>query len=261
MTNPIKAVLLGILEGLTEFIPVSSTGHLIIAGEWLELLHANQETFDIAIQLGAILAVVILYWDFFRPFLTPKHWVSKESKLVLIAIVPALGLGFLAHSTIKALLFNPVTVAAALIVGGLWMLWIDRRYTPENRTSDIQSMTYKQALLIGLFQCLALWPGFSRSGACMIGGIIGKLDYQNAARFSFIIAVPVMVAAVGYDLLKSWDTLTSNDLTLIAIGFVTAFIVAIFAIKTFIKLLASLRFTPFAIYRILLGALTLLLFL
>lgn len=249
-----KAIILGIIEGLTEFIPVSSTGHLILAGDFLTFTTANTATFDIAIQLGAILAVVVLYKDFFRDLFKPKNWFSKESINILIAITPALLAGFLAHSYIKKYLFSSFTVAIGLLVGAILMIIAQLRHkTAMNNTNSVQDITMKQAFTVGCFQCLALWPGMSRSGSTIIGGLVSKMNYEISAKFSFIIAVPVMVAAVSYDLLKSAASLTLNDLFLIFIGFIISFFIAILAIKWFLNILKKFKLIPFAAYRIVLS--------
>ncbi len=247
INDVIKAAILGVVEGVTEFIPVSSTGHLILMGDFLSFGH-HAATFEVAIQLGAILAVVIVYWSFFKRYLSLKHWFSRESALVLVAITPALILGALLHDVIKSLLFGSSTVVYALAVGGVIMILVDRLKI-EPTAGDVAQITFKQALIVGLCQCVALWPGMSRSGSTIVGGILAKLDYATAAKFSFIISVPVMMAAVCFDLLKSAATLTAYDVQLIGVGFAVSFGVAILAIKWFLKMLTRLRLTPFGIYR------------
>lgn len=246
----LKAVLLGIVEGLTEFIPVSSTGHLILTGHWLAFPSHLSGTFDIAIQLGAILAVVVLYKDIFKPFVNPKNWGSPLGKNIIIATIPALLFGAFAHGFIKQYLFSPTTVAIGLGIGGIIMIIVDKTITNPHKNDSIDSITPKQALFIGISQCVALWPGTSRSGATIIGGMLTGLSTQTAAQFSFIIAVPIMIAAVTYDLCKTATSISMNDGLLITIGFITAFIVALLAIKTFLHLLKKWKLTPFGIYRI-----------
>lgn len=255
MTDIFKAIILGVLEGLTEFIPVSSTGHLILAGEALNFQTANLETFSISIQLGAILAVVVLYWSFFKKFLKPAHWIGREMKLILVAITPALLFGFLLHDFIKNVLFSSITVVAALVIGGIIMIAVDK-LKGHSDTLSIDTVSFKQAAIIGLAQCAALWPGMSRSGSTIVGGILSGLDYATAARFSFIISVPVMIAAVSYDLLKSAGALTTTDIQLIGVGLIVSFLVAILAIKWFMKVLVRFELAPFGIYRILIGLAT-----
>lgn len=255
MSDIFKAIILGIVEGITEYIPISSTGHLIITSEFLTFSAANTETFNIAIQLGAILSVLFLYSEFFKSFLSPKNWFSKDMKNIIIAIFPALFFGFFLHSTIKEHLFSTETVMWALLVGAIAMIYIDKILKPQAITHSIHDITSKQAFIIGCLQCFSLWPGMSRSGSTIIGGLIAKCNYETSAKFSFIIAVPVMICAVGYDLLKSYHLLTIEDIKLIGIGFAVSFVVAIFAIKTFIKILNSLKLFPFAVYRIILALL------
>ena len=256
----IHAIILGILEGLTEFIPVSSTGHLIIVGELLAFDEKYSATFDIFIQLGAILSVVVIYFERFLKLIPNYNASDYEdgfsgytglSKIAL-ACIPAFVLGFLFHDIIKQLLFNPTTVALALIVGGIAFFVFDkpnRSYTQHS----LESISYKQSLYIGLWQCLALWPGMSRSGSTIIGGLIQGLDRKIAAEFSFFVAVPVMVAAVSYDMLKSMSEIDAIDWSLFAVGFITSFLIALLAIKTFLTFLNSHTLRPFGVYRILLG--------
>jgi undecaprenyl-diphosphatase len=256
ISQTLTSVVLGIVEGLTEFLPISSTGHLILVGHWLKFEGEFAATFDIAIQLGAILAVVIHYRDFFFRLLHPKNWLSRDVKLIFIAISPALLLGFLLHRTIKTYLFGESPVIAALIVGGIVMALVDR-LTYEPKTFSVSDVSYKQAFIIGLCQCFSLWPGMSRSGSTIVGGLVAKLDYATAAQFSFIISVPVMMAATGYDLLKSHALLTQAHLFQIGVGFLVSFLVAYLAIVTFLKLIVKVRLMPFAIYRLILGVLLL----
>ncbi len=253
MSDTITAVILGIIEGLTEFIPVSSTGHLIIFGHYLTLSSGINDTFSIAIQLGAILAVVVLEWHVFKPFIKPSYWTSRNSITIIIAIIPALLMGFLFYDIIKMYLFNSYTVAFSLITGSVLMMIIEKRKIHRVTTTEINQISYQQAFKIGLWQCLSLSPGMSRSATTIIGGLANQLNHQTAARFSFIIAVPVMIAAVSYDLLKTADQLSKYDYQLIGIGFITAFIISYFAMISFIKLLNRWKLLPFALYRIFLA--------
>lgn len=252
----LNALFLGALEGLTEFLPISSTGHLILLEEKFPLVGANSETFIIAIQLGAILAIVFLYPKIFLKSLQKDELFGVQNQRIMLAILPALFFGFLFHSAIKAYLFSTQTVMVGLALGAVLMLitdlWIRRKGvqdTPDDKI-DITAISKKQALTIGLCQCLALWPGMSRSASTIMGGLWSGLSYQVSARFSFIIAVPVMVAAVSYDLLKSASALSLADMQLILIGFITSFLVAIFSVKTFLKILGKFKLAPFAIYRL-----------
>lgn len=253
MTDSLIAIILGIIEGLTEFIPVSSTGHLILAGDALSFKNAHSATFDIAIQLGAILAVVVLYRQFFWETFKPSAWFSPNMNKILLAMTPVMGVAFFAYSAIKTYLFSSFTVAIGLIIGGVIMIIVEKWVNPTPTTHEIDDMSYKQALGVGIAQCFSLWPGTSRSGATIVGGLLTGLSYKLAARFSFIVAVPVMTIAVAYDMLKSMSHITLYDLQLIGIGFVVSFIVALIAIKTFINWLNKTKLVPFAIYRILLA--------
>lgn len=254
------AVILGIVEGLTEFLPVSSTGHLIIAGNLLGFVGAKADSFDVAIQMGAILSVVLLYWRRFLGLLpgTREFADAAASRLngwpglcrIALATVPALAVGFLARHAIKEKLFNPEAVTLALLVGGLAILLVER-YVQGRRGGELDGMTLTQALGIGLFQTLALWPGTSRSAVTIIGGMLLGLERRAAAEFSFLIAVPVLCAASGYELIKMHDQLRGDDLLALAIGGAVSFVVALAAIKGFVRYLSHGRLAPFAWYRIL----------
>lgn len=249
----IIAIILGIVEGLTEFLPVSSTGHLILTGYWLDFTGERAKTFEIVIQLGSILAVVVMYRKRFIDLLSPGKKQGGLSLVHLIlGMIPAVLTGFLLHGLIKTYLFSPYTVVIGLVIGGVLMIVADLKQRPPTSTS-LDDMTLQQAFSIGLFQCLALWPGFSRSGATISGGVLLGTNHKTAAEFSFILAVPMMVAASGYDLLKSYQYLTMSDIPLFATGFLSAFFVALLAIVTFIKFIERVRLIPFAIYRFVLA--------
>jgi undecaprenyl-diphosphatase len=253
------AIVLGIVEGLTEFIPVSSTGHLIVAGNLLGFVGDKAATFEVAIQLGAILSVVVLYWDRFLSLLPRKTTRGSDSVSNLagwsglyrigLATAPALIAGYLLHRFIKDHLFTPTAVSWALAVGGVGIL-IAEKFVSRQSSHSLNRLTLRQALGIGLFQTLALWPGTSRAAATIVGGLLLGLDRKGAAEFSFLIAVPVMVAATGYDMLKMGSHLSSSDLAQLTLGFLVAFIVAIFSIATFIRILSRWSLAPFAWYRI-----------
>ncbi|MEF2229536.1 MAG: undecaprenyl-diphosphate phosphatase [Pseudodesulfovibrio sp.] len=255
------AVILGIVEGLTEFLPVSSTGHLIVTGHLLGFTGPKAETFEIVIQLGAILAVVCLYLDRFIGLLRPdpKRRFSGAYGLWLLFLtsLPASLLGLAAHRVIKEYLFSPATVAWALGVGAVMIFAVEAMPRKE-RTGSIDDLTPLQALGVGAFQCLALWPGFSRSAATIMGGMILGVKRTAAAEYSFIAAVPIMVAATGYDFLKSYQLFEPGDLLFLGLGFVVSFISAWLAVKGFILLLGRLTLRPFAVYRLALAALILL---
>lgn len=253
------AIVMGLIEGLTEFLPVSSTGHLIIAGHMLDFTGDKAKTFEIVIQLGSILAVVVLYWNRLWSLLGVGKVAKKENALnlghIFIAIMPAVVIGLLVHDFIKAHLFSPNTVIIGLVIGGFLMIFAEKVQNKQGvNAADLDDMTYKQALKIGLFQCLSLWPGFSRSGATISGGLISGLNHRTAADFSFIQAVPIMIAASGLDLYKSRDILSASDLPFFLTGFVTAFLVAAVAILFFVKLIAKVKLTPFAYYRFIIAA-------
>ena len=257
--------LLGAVQGLTEFLPVSSTGHLIIAGHLLGFTGDKASTFDVAIQLGSILAVVVLYWQRFVGLLFPGRVHSRAKKpfaglrgigLLFLTTLPPSILGLLLHDHIKSL-FTPVSVAASLAVGALLMLLVEhfagRRAAV--RRSVLDEMTPMLALGIGCCQCMALWPGFSRSASTIMGGMILGAERKLAAEYSFIAAVPLMVAATGYDLLKTWHLFSAGDFPLFATGFVFAFLFALAAIRTFIALVGKLTLRCFAVYRLILAPL------
>lgn len=251
--------LLGIVEGITEFLPVSSTGHLILAGDLLGFNDDRAKTFEIAIQLGAILAVLWLYRDRIRENIVGLSLSRTARNFWLnlgIAFVPAAAVGFLAHKWIKAHLFNPVTVAAALVAGGIAILVIERVVRPP-RTPDVEGVSIRQALGIGLAQCLSLFPGVSRAGATIMGGLVGGLSRKAATEFSFFLAIPTMFAAVGYDLYKNRAFISSADVPLFAVGFVTAFVSALVVVRAFVGFVSRRDFTPFAVYRIVFGLLVL----
>lgn len=261
MTDLIRALILGTVEGLTEFLPISSTGHLILIGDSLHFVGGQTATFDVAIQLGAILAVLVAYFPIFKALIPPKSWFSKFWNTILIAIFPALIMGAAFHHIIKTYLFTPFTVALALVTGGFFMIGVEKWVSQKPKTNELDQITYKQALIIGLCQCASLWPGMSRSASSIMGGLVAGLDEEIAAKFSFIIAVPLMIAAVGYDLLKSWHFLSSSDLGYIAIGFCVAFLIALGSLKIMLAILKRFRLFPFAIYRIILGGFLLYVFL
>ncbi|HUC20592.1 MAG TPA: undecaprenyl-diphosphate phosphatase [Candidatus Polarisedimenticolaceae bacterium] len=255
MLSPlIDAVILGIVEGLTEFLPVSSTGHLIVMGHVLGFTGAKAATFEVFIQLGAILAVVWLFRDRFVSLLSLKPASSglagrRGVGLLALTTLPALIFGFLLHDFIKTSLFTPLTVALALGIGGVAIILFERFYKPA-KANTLDTITVRQALAIGLFQVLALWPGVSRAAATILGGMFSGLDRKAAVEYSFLAAVPVMLAATGYDLLKSLPFLHIGDLPLFAVGFITSFIAAVVAIKWLVKLVQTHNFAAFGWYRI-----------
>ena len=258
----LKAVFLGLVEGATEFIPVSSTGHLSLAEDLVNYEGAQAETFAIFIQLGAILAVVWLYRTKVFGVLA-KARENDEARLLLInlavAFLPAAIIGFFVHDWIKANLFNPVTVAWALLVGGVVILLIER-WNPAVTVDDPDRIPTRTALGIGFAQVLSLFPGVSRSGATIMGARSLGLSRRAATEFSFFLAIPVMFVATGYDLLKSRDILSITDAPVFAVGFVVSFISAVFVVKAFLAFVSHRSFVGFAWYRIIFGAVLLIIF-
>lgn len=253
------ALILGIIEGLTEFLPVSSTGHLIIFGDLLGYNDDASKVFEIVIQLGAILAVC---WDYRARLTKVATGIASDSAaqrfvaLLIVAFLPAAVLGVMFHSKIKALLFNPLTVATALIIGGFVILWLEKRnYHP--RLNAVEEMRWPDALKVGFAQALAMIPGTSRSGATIMGGLVFGLSRKAATEFSFFLAIPTMFAATAYDLFKARDLLHAGDLPVFAVGFVASFIAAMLAVRTFIRFVANHTFIGFAWYRIVFGILVL----
>jgi len=250
----IHSIILGIVEGATEFLPVSSTGHLILAQDALGFSLASANMFTVVIQLGAILAVCWLYRQ--RLFDVALHLNQrKQQQFVLrlfIAFLPAAIIGLLFHNAIEEKLFNPVTVAIMLVVGGV-IIWVVEKFKPAPTTFDIDDMSLKQAFLVGCAQAVAVIPGTSRSGATIIGGLILKLDRKVATEFSFFLAMPVMVAATILDVYKYRNSLTIDEIWVILVGFVVSFISGLIAVKFLVSYVGKHDFIPFAIYRILFG--------
>lgn len=253
------ALVLGLIEGLTEFLPVSSTGHLIIAGDLLGFTGARAASFKIVIQLGAILAICWVYrhklFGMVRGL--PDDPSSRRFVLNLaVAFTPAAILGFLFHDAIKQYLFSPVVVATMLIIGGVAILVIERR-KPRVEVETVDAIGWRDALKVGLAQTVALIPGVSRSGATIMGGLVGGLSRQAATEFSFFLAIPVMFAATAYDLFTSWDILRPEDLAVFVTGFVAAFLSALLAVRFLLHYISHHDFTLFAWYRIGFGLLVL----
>jgi undecaprenyl-diphosphatase len=254
------AVINGIIEGLTEFLPISSTGHLILAGTILNPLASDISpekltSFKVFIQLGAILAVTVVYWRRILQLLGLRKAEGPSINLlhVFIAIVPALGLAYLLRDFIKGELFhNTYAVIASLITGGILMIIAEKKQPPVT-TESIDQMTYRQSLQIGLFQCFSLWPGFSRSGASISGGMLSGVSYRAAADFSFLIAIPIMLAAGGYEFLTIYDTLSVDDVGFFATGFGVAFVVALIVVISALKWLTKIKLSYFAYYRFVLA--------
>ena len=242
------SLLLGAVEGITEFLPISSTGHLIVVSSFLGLEQTNaHKTFEVAIQLGSILAVLFLFAK--RLLVDKMLWIK-----IIIAFLPTAIFGFLFYKTIKAL-FGAESVAIMLIIGGFIFLIVEyfRRNHDDRKDKTINDLTIKEALTIGLFQSLSMVPGTSRSGATMIGGLFAGLSRKSAAEFSFLLAIPTMFVATFYDLYKNRNEMIIDDYSLLAVGFVTAFIVAFFTVKAVMNFLTTHTFIVFGIYRIIFG--------
>ncbi|HTG39937.1 undecaprenyl-diphosphate phosphatase [Sphingomonas sp.] len=256
MNELLTVLLLGALEGLTEFLPVSSTGHLILAGELLGFNDDSSVAFKIAIQLGAILAVIVVYWRRFWSVGTgliarqPAAWLFTRN--IVLGFLPALVIGVIVYDAVRAAMQTPVVVAVALVVGGIAILLIERM-VKRVRFETVEAMPARTAGSIGLVQCLAMLPGVSRSGATIMGALLMGVERKTAAEFSFFLAVPTMSAATVYALWKDRALLSLDDLNMIAIGFAMAFIVALFVVKAFVALVSRYGFAPFAWYRIVVG--------
>jgi undecaprenyl-diphosphatase len=253
-----KAALLGIVEGLTEFIPVSSTAHLLLTSQLVDFTTIKNNLFEIVIQLGAILAICVIYRG--KIFDLLIHFKEKsQQKFILnlaLAFLPAALIGLAFHGLIKAFLFNNLTIAIALILGGIVMILVERR--PRSSTvEELNNITPLTAFYVGLFQCLAMIPGVSRSGATIIGGLLLGLNRKIAAEFSFFLAIPTITAASIYDLYKSSIDLTNTDLEIIFVGLLASFLSALFVVKWFINFVSKNNFVPFGFYRIVVGILVL----
>jgi undecaprenyl-diphosphatase len=262
----IKAIFLGLVEGLTEFAPVSSTGHMIIVDDmWLQsekfLTQHGANTFKIVIQLGSILAVVVTFKDRFIDLLglgrLKKQASSEQGRLkltqVFVGLIPAGVLGVLFDDYIDEHLFSTATVLIGLVIGALLMILADIMGPKQAKTQTVDQISYGQALTVGLFQCFSLWPGFSRSGSTISGGVLLGMSHKAAADFTFIMAVPIMAGASFLSLLKNWEYMTIDALPIFIAGFISAFIFALFSIRFFLKLINKIKLLPFAIYRIVLA--------
>ncbi len=256
MNDIIIAIIVGIVEGLTEFLPVSSTGHMILTEDLLGFHGEAASVFAVFIQLGAILSVVFLYREKYLRLMNPTTWFRKAEGLtvwhIAAGIVPVGLVGFMAHGLIKKHLFSTFTVIIGLVLGALLMLAAEKS-SRQPEITDVEKMTLKQAFFVGLFQILSLWPGFSRSGSTISGGIFFGLDRKTAADFSFIIALPLMTMACFYDLAKSWTRLSVADFQMISVGFVVSFIVAYFSVIWFLRFLNKSTLASFAYYRFVLA--------
>ena len=257
MIELIKAAVLGVVEGVTEFLPISSTGHLILVNQFISFGEEFTKMFDVIIQLGAILAVVIIFWERLYPWGKAKTAEARKEVFdiwgkTILAVVPALLVGALFHKKIEELLFNPVTVAVMLVLGGAALILLERRSKSE-KISSVAALSYKTALFIGMVQCIAMIPGTSRSAATIIGALLLGCSRAVAVEFSFFLAIPTMVAATGYSLLKIGFKMTGTEAAALAVGFVVSFLTAWAVIRGFLAFIRSRDFTPFGWYRILLG--------
>jgi len=263
VTLLIKAALMGVVEGLTEFLPISSTGHLILAGALLGFNDDKAKVFDIAIQTGAIGAVILVYWQKIRTTLVslPTDTQARQFAVnVLIAFVPAVLLGLLFGKAIKAHLFTPMVVASTFILGGLVILWAERRQAQlpgAVRIQEVDDMSWKDALKVGLVQCLAMVPGTSRSGATIIGGMLMGLSRKAATDFSFYLAIPTLIGAGAYSLFKERALLSWADVPMFGVGLLASFVSAWLCVRWLLRFIATHSFTGFAWYRIVFGVVVL----
>lgn len=257
MPDLLKAVILGIVEGLTEFLPVSSTGHLIVTNELLGYTGSEAATFDVFIQLGAILAVLVYFRRrFVSLFAAPttsgfSGW--RGWWLLALSTAPALLIGYFAHGIIKEHLFAVDTVAMGLAAGAAWILLVEKFYRQDD-PKDLAQLTWITALGIGIFQCLAMWPGMSRSASTIMGAMLLGVRRRDATEYSFFAAIPVMLAACSYDLYSNWGALNAESVAFFAVGFIAAFFSALAAVNFFVGFVSRHTFTPFAWYRLALAA-------
>jgi undecaprenyl-diphosphatase len=257
----VKAAIMGIVEGLTEFLPVSSTGHLILAGHLLGLQGERDKVFEIAIQTGAILAVIIVYWQKIRSTLValPSQGEAQRFALnVLVAFIPAVVLGLGLGKLIKEHLFTPGVVATTFILGGFIILWAEGRRHPAVRIHEVEQMRWTDALKLGLVQCLALVPGTSRSGATIIGGMLLGLSRKAATDFSFYLAIPTLIGAGVYSLYKERAALGMDDIPMFLVGLLFSFVSAWLCVRWLLRYISTHDFKPFAWYRIAFGIVVLL---
>ena len=260
----LKALILGFVEGMTEFAPVSSTGHLIIVDDmWLKteefLTKYPAITFKIVIQLGSILAVVVVFWK--RLFSLVGLYKIDGKKMnnrfnllhVIVGMLPAVILGFAFKDLIDDYLFRVETVIVALVVGAILMIIADKFGPKKPKVQSLDQISYRQAFKVGLVQCLSLWPGFSRSGATISGGVLFGMNHRTAADFTFIMAVPIMMGASLVSVMKNWEHMSMDHLSFYIVGFLSAFVFSLLSIRFFLKLISKVKLMPFAIYRIILA--------
>ena len=252
----LQSIIIGIVEGITEFLPVSSTGHMIIVGHLINFTGDFATLFEIVIQLGAILAIVVLYWDKLWNSLKnlgPGKWGFKLWANIIVAFLPSAILGFILHKKIEAVLFGAIPVIGALIVGGILMILVENRFRKKDTIGNVDSIILPQAFVIGCFQCLALWPGMSRSASTIMGAWIVGLNSVAAAEFSFFLAIPTMIGAAALTLFKAKMALTVLEIISLIVGFVVSFIVAVIVVEKFVNFLKKRRMRVFAVYRIFVG--------
>jgi len=269
----LKAMFLGIIEGLTEFIPVSSTGHLILVGDWINFQSSSGKVFEVVIQFGSILAVMWIFrarlWQLIHGTFTGVRSEMMFTRNLLVAFLPAAVIGAIFIKAIKALFYHPGVVATTLVLGGLVMLYVERRTQaatpgPHSAADDsasevrasahrLEEITWKQALGVGIAQCLAMVPGVSRSGSTIIGGMIAGIQRKTATEFSFFLAMPTMLGATVYDSYKNMAILTQHDVTGIIVGFIAAFLSAMLVVRAVLRFVANHTYRVFAWYRIALG--------
>lgn len=254
-----KAFLLGVVEGATEFLPISSTGHLILVGAWIDFQSTESKVFEVVIQLGAILAVVWIFRQRVWQLLAGAYRQDKVEltlmRNLLIAFLPAAVIGAIFISAIKAMFFHPSVVVVTLVIGGIIMLWVERPNAVKRAPTalSLETISWKQALVVGCAQCLAMIPGTSRSGSTIIGGMLAGIERKTATEFSFFLAMPTMFAAAIYDSYKHAAELSQTDVMAIAVGFVMAFISALFVVRGLLAFLTRHTYRVFGWYRIVLG--------
>jgi undecaprenyl-diphosphatase len=263
LSEIIKSIILGIVEGITEFLPISSTGHLILVNQWVRFSEPFTTMFDIVIQLGAILAVVVYFWHRLWPFGRGQSQTRPVIAIwfkMVVGVIPAIILGALLGSTIEEKLFNPWVVGIALLSGGIILIYVENRRS-SFRFSSVQEIPVRTAFYIGVIQCLSMVPGTSRSAATIIGALLLGASRTAAVEFSFFLAIPTMVAASGYSLLKHSSTLTAAEFVILATGFMFAFLSALVVIRFFVSYIRRRDLKPFGYYRVVLGIIVVVFFL
>ncbi|MFC5623296.1 undecaprenyl-diphosphate phosphatase [Algoriphagus winogradskyi] len=248
--NITQTIILALIEGLTEFLPVSSTGHLILASSAMKI-HEDEfvKTFEIFIQLGAILAIALMY---IKRFFQGMKIYAK----LFVAFIPTAIVGFFAYDFIKSYLFNPIVVSLSLIIGGIILIWIDKKViSKESEVESLVDIAFRNAFYIGLMQCFSMIPGTSRAASTIIGGVFNRLDKKQATEFSFLLAIPTMIAATGYDLFKTSINFNNQEIVMLTLGLATAFVSAWLAVKIFLRIVENYGFKHFGYYRIIVGLL------